>query len=366
MNLLTQRIITHDRGRFALVVILLFFCLTLPFGCDRPVEAKRLFTTPEFRVAPSSGCGLTNPGSQTSTLTMPDASVRNFRVDAPPWWDGTTAIPIVYTFHACGGDHLNGTWNSLYYRTAQQQWLAPGLQTYDALIVMGDASGTCWNIAPGSADLAYAAALRQEIESTYCVDTERRYHAGASSGAFAAQAYACRLGGVAGVYAAHGGLHYPATIGYGLTPSPMPESCENPTPVLLMNSTTDTTVPIATYGYPARTHWLEQNGCDPESAEPFVLPVPAGGVGGTSCTSLSDCACVSYECSEAPVVWCEHSGTHTQWGYYRDAAANWFAPLTWVPEEGGSSSSGTETAASSEASTVDPSASTTACECVCP
>lgn len=315
-----------------------------------------------FRVSPSSGCENPTSGSMTGTITMPegfDVPVRNFRVDAPPWWDGTTPIPVAYTFHACGGDHLNGSYNGLYYRSSQSQWLAAGIDPYDLLVVMGDAEETCWELDPSEEDLSYVELLRERVESTYCVDTERRYHAGISSGGFAAQSFACQLGGVAAVFAGASGMHYPQGIGYGLTPTPLPQTCAEPTPVMLMHGTTDALVPIATYGVPARDLWLEVNGCT--NPQPYVHLVPAANAQaapdpGSACTGLNGCSCVRYECTNAPVVWCEHSGGHVWPPYHRDATVNWFGPFIDEPQ-GGSSSGGSSS--SSEGS------SSTTCEMVC-
>lgn len=350
---------------------LFLFLAVLVLGCHAEPQDR-----PVFRDA-SPGCASPTTGGMTGTIEMPPGSsvaIRNFRVDTPAWWDGTTPIPVAYTFHACGSDHNNGSYNSLYYRS-QQQWLAPGLDAYDMVVVMGDSEETCWEIDPGEEDLTYIELLRDVVESTYCVDTDRRFHAGISSGGFIAQASACRLGGVAATFAGASGMHYPPGVGYNLTPSPMPdvEDCQGPVATMLMHGSADTLVPIQTYGIPARDRWLEINGCDPQSAEPYTHLVPAANAAaspnpGEACTGLPDCSCVRYECTGAPVVWCEHSGAHVWPPYHRDATTNWFAPFSWVEPDPGDSSSD-DGPSSSESTPTETAAETaadsTTCEMVC-
>jgi hypothetical protein len=350
------------------VTCTLFF-LVAAIACDPAPVPDEPEPPPVFRVSPSSGCELPSPSTASGTFQVVVGGVaRNFRVDAPPGWDGS-AIPIVYTFHACGGNEQNGTWNGLYNRTNQSQWLAPDLAPYPVLVIHGDALGSCWDVAPSAADLPYYDAVRAAVESSYCIDGERRYHAGMSSGAFAAQAFACRRDGVAAVWAALGGMHH-ATNPYGLTVHALPEvgECNGPVPVMVMASTTDTLVPPNTYTRPARDRWLEINDCDPESGVPYTHVVPAAGVGGNACTGLADCVCLEYTCAAERTVWCEYTGSGTNghaWpGYYRDAAANWLGRFVDEPGGGGESSSSSSGAPETSSSTGEP-VCEDPCEMVC-
>lgn len=370
--------------------VILITLLALPLGCSQDATpASSLFgdfSVP--RVAPSPGCASPTSGGMAGTITMPPGSAvatRNYRVDAPTWWDGTTPIPVVYYFHGCGGSEQSGGYNGLYYRSAQAQWLSNGVDPYDSLVVIGASAGTCWDVAPEAEDLPYTQLLREAVESTYCVDEERRYHGGISSGAFAAQAFACRLGDVAATFAAAGGMHHEEGNPYDLTPTPLPEvsDCQGPVPFFGMHGTGDTIVPIDTFGRPARDRWLEINGCDEQSAAPYDLLVPAADGAaapdpGTACEGLSDCSCSSYTCTGAPTVWCEHSGGHNPWPpYHRDAAVNWFGQF--ISDLGGSTSTGSDSTGSTSVgtdatgtastaasgSTSPGTASSTTCEMVC-
>jgi poly(3-hydroxybutyrate) depolymerase len=343
---------------------------TIFLAACSPQDAATTIAEPlEFRVGPSSGCD--NPHNTSGTFQVDVGGVmRNYRIDAPPGWDGTTPIPVVYTFHACGANEQNGSWNSLYSRTNQAQWLAPDLSPYPVLVVAGDSAGTCWDVAPSAADLPYYDAMRAVVESNYCIDDERRYHAGVSSGGFAAQAFACRRDGVAAVWAGLSGMHH-AVNPYGVTPHPMPEvgECNGPVPVMAMASTNDTIVPPNTYTRPARDRWLEINGCAAGSGVPYTHRVPAadpaagGAPNGNSCTSQIDCACLEYTCTGARTVWCEYTGTgangHSWPIYYRDSAANWLGRFIEQPDET-SSSSGNESS-----STVSSEDGSSTCEMVC-
>jgi len=335
----------------------IFFIVVLTLlGCSEPESVARLEPF-SFRVGPSSGCDGT-PNTAAGTFSVDVGGVaRNYRVDVPAGWNGTDPIPVLYSFHACGGNEQNGSWNTLWARTNNPFWLADDVDPYPVLVVAGDAAGTCWDIAPTASDLPYYDAMRTAVESAYCIDGERRYHAGVSSGAFAAQGFACRRDGVAAVWAALGGVHHPVNP-YGVTvhPLPEPEECNGPVPIMAMASTNDTLVPPTTYTRPARDAWLAINGCDPQSGTHYDHMVPfadqAAGAGlGTACTGQIDCECLEYTCTSERTVWCEYTGTggngHSWPLYYRDAAANWLGRFVDEPEVGGSSSDGGESSSSS-------------------
>lgn len=341
-------------------------------ACEAPVEDDAVELPPAelFRVAPSSGCddALPNPSPGTFAVTVGGVS-RNFRVSAPPGVN--TPMPIVYSFHACGGNETAAEWNSLWSVSNQAQWLAPGIDPFNVIVVHGDALGSCWDIAPSGPDLPYYDAVRSAVESSWCVDDDRRYHAGVSSGGFAAQGFACRRDGVAAVWAGLSGLHH-APNPYGLTVHALPEvgECNGPVPVMAMASSTDTLVSPTTYTRPARDRWLQINGCDAGSGVPYVHRVPradpaAGGApNGNACTGHGGCSCTEYTCTGARTVWCEYAGTGGnghQWPLYpRDAAINWFGRfLAPVPDDEGESSSTTSDGGEESSS------SSTGCECVC-
>lgn len=363
----------------SLLAIVASFISVLLSGCAPPEADVGPAAPAEFRVAPSSGCSDPHNASGTFQVDLGGGVLRNYRIDAPPGWDGLAPIPVVYTFHACGGNEQNGSWNSLYSRTNQAQWLAPELAPYNVLVVASDAAGSCWDISPSGPDLPYYDALRNAVETAYCIDGERRYHAGVSSGGFAAQGFACRRDGVAAVWTGLSGLHH-ATNPYGLTVHPLPEvgECNGPVPIMAMASTTDTLVSTAIYSRPARDRWLAINGCDPESGVAYSHRVPAadpaagGAPNGNACTGQNDCACLEYTCTGARTVWCEYAGTggngHSWPLYYRDAAANWLGrfldlgdPPAGSSSGGGDSGSGAASS-SGDVSTAD---SSSTCEMVC-
>src|SRR5690606_1785995 len=134
------------------------------------------------------------------------------------------------------------------------------------------------------------------------------------------QAFGCRLGATA-VMASAGGMHLPEDIGFGLTPSPMPtaEDCERPVAAFITNGRLDTTVPVDR-GRLARDAWVEINGCDPTPNTG-----PAGNFIDNFCVGRpAPCVCERYECSGAPLVYCEDNGGHQYPGTHRDTAVQWF------------------------------------------
>lgn len=220
----------------------------------------------------SAGCGTstsvkTGEYVQQANLDVEGAS-REWFLYLPPGYDPTRAYPVVYQFHGCSG-------------SADKQNNNVPIEKHsggDAIIVRGRAVGNCWDSGGNSPDVAFFDALVSTVEAGFCADTNRRFAAGYSSGAFMTHALACARGDK---------LRGVASIAGGQTGG----NCTGDVAALLIHDTGDPTVGIsASEG--ARDQNLAANGCG-MTTQPFD-PSP----------------CVRYDGCEAenPVVWCETTG----------------------------------------------------------
>lgn len=224
-------------------------------------------------VGRSAGCGtpsaLTEETFVSQTLSVGGAD-RTYFVRLPAGYDGTRAYPIVYQLHGCSDSATREDNNVPVHRESGA----------DAIVVRGRAAASCWDTAETGPDVPYFDAMLEAVEGALCVDTERRFLTGYSSGSFMTHALACsrgdRLRGVATIAGGQSG-----------------RSCTGPVAALLIHDRDDGTVNVsASEG--ARDAHAMRNGCDTAAAR----------------TPAFEGACEAYVGCEAglPVVWCETSG----------------------------------------------------------
>jgi polyhydroxybutyrate depolymerase len=140
---------------------------------------------------------------------------------------------------------------------------------------------TAWDLT-GNTDLAFFDALLTKIESQYCVDKNRIFAAGHSSGGYFSNVLGCKRGDVLrGIAPVSGGGPF--------------GTCTGQVAAWIAHGTNDTTV-LPAQGRASRDHWVTANTCDGATSSP-VTPSP----------------CVEYASCDAgyAVRWCEYNGTHT-------------------------------------------------------
>lgn len=221
----------------------------------------------------SAGCGtpIDSPEQAWIPRTVDiDATTREYWIWLPPGYDPETPYPIVYRFHGCSG-------------SANPQDNNPPVQDQSdpsAVHVRGRAVGECWDAGPNGPDVAFFDALVAAAEDELCVDPDRRFATGYSSGAFMSHRLSCERGdmlrGVATIAGGSGG-----------------NECVGQVAALLIHDTEDPQVGINA-SIAARDLNLQRNGCDTKAPTTDVDPAP----------------CVSYAgCDDGyPVVWCQTSG----------------------------------------------------------
>jgi polyhydroxybutyrate depolymerase len=245
-----------------------------------PVEAPPPAT-------PSSGCGrlaLLSSGAQTLDV---DGTARTYVLDLPSGYDGTTPFPIVFAFHGA-------TTSGEFFRSAFYGNLLSTMAD-DAILVHPDALGdpTAWNTA---ADLPFFDALLAELNSDLCVDQERVFATGHSSGGFFTNTLGCQRGDVLRAIAPVAGGGPFANAG-----------CRGEVAVWLAHGENDPMVPFET-GVASRDRWLQANGCSEVTSA--VVPAP--------CVEYSGCA------AGLPVRWCVHEDGHSWPGFAPQGIAEFF------------------------------------------
>jgi poly(3-hydroxybutyrate) depolymerase len=156
----------------------------------------------------SAGCGKV-PGDVMDGRLVVDALERTFVIDVPRPYDPRRPLPIAYGFH---GNWDSGAGARKGYRLAQA-WGEPMIAIYPDGLREAPDKPTTWAFDAGSRDFAFFDALHEAVLSQLCVDLDRVFVFGYSSGGFMANAIACTHGemvrGVGAISA--GGRHLGGT-----------------------------------------------------------------------------------------------------------------------------------------------------------
>jgi polyhydroxybutyrate depolymerase len=222
--------------------------------------------------AGSAGCGQSSAlGSGDQSLQVAGVT-RTYVLDLPPAYDGSRAFPLVFAFH--GASTSGRLFRSAFYGNLLS---AMG---DEAILVHPDALGepTAWNTA---ADVPFFDALVRELTSRLCVNEERIFATGHSSGGFFTNTLGCSRGDV---------LRAIAPVSGG---GPLGRSCTGQVAAWVAHAENDATVNF-TNGEGSRDRWLSANGC------------------GDSTRAVSPNPCVEYAGCDAgsPVRWCVYQDGH--------------------------------------------------------
>jgi polyhydroxybutyrate depolymerase len=219
----------------------------------------------------SAGCGKSSTlatGMFVEQMLTVGGAARSYWLRLPAGYDPTRRYPIVYQLHGCS-------------TSPNRQDNNPPTQNQsgsDAIHVRARAAADCWSTSPTGVDVAYIDALLPAVEGGVCVDTNRRFLAGYSSGAFMSHQLACIRGGL---------FRGVATIAGGQAG----RNCTGNVAALLIHDTGDTTVNVSA-SIAARDNHLQRNGCG--TTKQPVMPSP--------CEAYDGCD------PRLPVVWCQTSG----------------------------------------------------------
>lgn len=201
--------------------------------------------------AASGGCGQSSMLASGNQSLEVGGVMRTYVLDIPPDYDGATAYPIVFAFHGA-------TTSGQFFRSAFYGNLLSAMGD-EAIVVHPDALGTptVWS---SQADLPFFDSLLAELTSELCVDEDRVFATGHSSGGFFTNTLGCQRGDVLrGIAPVSGGGRFNRN------------GCVGQVAAWLAHGENDETVPIVN-GERSRDDLLAANGCDAEP-EP-VSPEP--------------------------------------------------------------------------------------------
>lgn len=255
----------------------------------------------------ASGCG------KAATTGERALSIAGFEgryyVSLPADYDSSTRYPLGFAFHGDGRNHFDCRDPDCY---GFESELGPhAVRVYmQSLREPPDAVESGWGDARDD-NVAFFDAVLEAVTAELCIDDQRVFVAGTSSGAIFANVLGCRRGDRLLAVAPVAGS------------APEVEDCVGTPAALVVHGVDDSHVSFEK-GQAARDFYAARNGCS-TSTEPPLAAVHEDVRGDRDAEPpVEAIACVDYtDCSSAPVRWCEHS-----YGGYDDSTHGW-------PPEGG-------------------------------
>ena len=228
---------------------------------------------------PSPGCGLADPATGALTIDV-GGETGDYVISIPASYDPAHPYPLGFAFHGAG-------------RTGPQCQAGDcaGFQSVmedDAVLVyMTSIAGPSWGD-DFDQNSAFFEAVLDHVLASYCIDVDRVFAAGTSSGAHFSNLVGCRFGDRL--------LAISPVAGY----LPQDDGCVGDVAALVIHGYADPSFPS---GEVARDFWREKNGCSADTI-PTIAEVHASVVA----TDESNACAVYQGCNPGlPVTWCEHS-----------------------------------------------------------
>ena len=209
--------------------------------------------------------------------TIPVAGrTRTYALSVPDDYTRGTPLALVFVWH---GANLDGS-------LARSLFNLESRSNGAAIFVYPDGAATGgWDVSTGSADFQLFEAMLDFISSSYCIDPNRVFSTGHSTGAVMTNYLGCYYGNILRAIAPASGTP-PGTAGR--------ITCTGEVAALIAHGENDPLVPFS-QGQATRDFWFTQNGCTPQTEA--WAPEP-------SCSAYQGCR------SDLPVVWCVHDGGH--------------------------------------------------------
>lgn len=253
---------------------------------------------PRVLVSPSTGCGRERGADGELSLGF-GSRTGQYLLTFPPGYTPDVPAPLVFAFHGYTRTHLQ-----MHDVDASRLPEEVGSR---AIMAYVKSQGDSWD-RPGELEpsLELYDALYAHLLATHCVDVQRVFALGISSGGFFTTEVVCRHPErLAGAAVVSGALE--AT------------RCDARMPILFVHGPADTEVPISR-GWHVRDQFLAENGCGPRTA--------ATGI--ERCVQYADCH------PGFPLWWCQHDeptygNTNHGWPSFASRAIATFFDSLSVP-----------------------------------
>jgi polyhydroxybutyrate depolymerase len=221
----------------------------------------------------SSGCGKTGlpTGALTGQSFMVGTQRRTYALTVPTSYTGTTPLALVFAWH---GANIDGA-------TARRFFNVENSANGAAIVVYPDSLTPIGWDPSNSSDMQVFPILLEALSASYCIDPQRVFSTGHSTGAVMTNALGClrsdKLRAIAPVEG-----------------TPPTGGCTGKIAALIVHGQNDALFPLA-QGQATRDFFMSQNGCSTQTT-----------------TWAPEPACVEYQgCqSNLPVVWCVHDEGH--------------------------------------------------------
>jgi poly(3-hydroxybutyrate) depolymerase len=287
-------------------------------GCGRPLPAAQIPTIPGSRTGYTEGSA--HVTGETLGAPRPErAGSRQIYVRVPVDYDPATPYRVVYLASGCGSQ---GAGKTNTYALFDEMQGGDEQAVYVALSVPDNAVNPgCYdnNSGPESQEWEAFEAIHTVVESYYCVDNDRIYIAGYSSGATLANQWGCYFGGASSAALDRPDLDASRTerkfapqfamrgaLGVnGFLPPNQPVPCNGPAARLWIHDSLDKSNLIQTEAA-ALDLALQTNGCTGNHADgpkrPWAPAEAIAGLAGGICQEYTGCP--AEMAARYPIVFC--------------------------------------------------------------
>jgi hypothetical protein len=264
-------------------------------GCGQPLPPGTVATIPGSPVGYTRFSVMTV--GQTLAGPMPArATTRTFWVRVPADYDPRHPYRVVYLGQGCGAFESA---NVLTYRLYDEAQGGTEQAIYVAIdIPTNDANMDCYDHRAGLSSQEWEAfqAFHDFVEAHYCVDGNRVFVAGYSTGGWLANMWGCYFGGIPEQPPRQFGRHYrirgQAAVAGG-EPAMQPP-CSGPIASVSITDRNDNVNPISS-SQAALSRVLSENGCRESRVAPW-------GPQASTCSQFIDCPATH------PVIFCDTTG----------------------------------------------------------
>jgi polyhydroxybutyrate depolymerase len=244
-------------------------------------------TAVEVPAVPSAGCRARaiERGRRLERSIDLGGTRRSYILDVPDGVKVGEPVPLLFDFH--GFRHSGaGVWKVSKFRdlAAEDPFLTVYPEGQDVRLKVDgkEYDGKGWKIdaIDGNRDLAFVAAMLDEIERRYCIDRERVFATGFSNGGFFSVLLACAMA-----------ERFAAVAPVGAGPLAVPCTPGRAVPILIHHGRRDGIVPVER-ARSLRDRWIERNGCRESASD-----------GCERHTQCRDGAVVEYCEDDSPHTW---------------------------------------------------------------